>query len=85
MLEAQLLTKYFNRKCAVREVSFEIGPGDIVGYLGPNGAGESTTVKMIVGLIRPSSGRILYQGESIEKRMIEFKTHVGYVPEDALL
>jgi ABC-2 type transport system ATP-binding protein len=85
MLEAQRLTKYFSRKCAVREVSFKIAPNDIVGYLGPNGAGKSTTVKMLVGLLRPSSGRILFKGDPVEKQVIEFKAHVGYVPEEALL
>ncbi len=85
MLEAQRLTKYYNRKCAVQEVSFKIAPNDIVGYLGPNGAGKSTTVKMLVGLINPSSGQILFKGDPIEKQIIEFKAHLGYVPEEALL
>ncbi len=85
MLEAQRLTKYYNRKCAVQEVSFKIAPKDIVGYLGPNGAGKSTTVKMLVGLINPSSGSILFKGDPIKKQIIEFKAHLGYVPEDALL
>jgi ABC-2 type transport system ATP-binding protein len=85
MLEVQRLTKYYNRKCAVKEVSFKIAPNDIVGYLGPNGAGKSTTVKMIVGLIHPSGGQILFKGHPIEKQIIEFKTHLGYVPEEALL
>lgn len=85
MLEAQRLTKYYNRKCAVQEVSFKISPNDIVGYLGPNGAGKSTTVKMLVGLINPSSGSILFKGDPIKKQIIEFKAHLGYVPEDALL
>ncbi len=73
MLEAQRLTKYFNRKPVVREVSFLIRPRDIVGYLGPNGAGKSTTVKMLVGLIKPTKGEILFEGQPIEKQIIEFK------------
>lgn len=85
MLEAQRLTKYFNRKPVVKEVSFVIRPGEIVGYLGPNGAGKSTTVKMIVGLINPSAGQVLFEGRPIGKQVIEFKTRLGYVPEDALL
>ncbi|MBZ5498953.1 MAG: ABC transporter ATP-binding protein [Acidobacteriia bacterium] len=85
MLEAQRLTKYYNRKCVVREVSFKIHPNDIVGYLGPNGAGKSTTVKMIVGLLRSSNGQVLFKGHPIEKQIIEFKSHLGYVPEEALL
>jgi len=85
MLEARLLTKYFNRKPVVKEVSFRIRRSDIVGYLGPNGAGKSTTVKMLVGLLRPSSGEILFEGNPVEKQLVEYKTRLGYVPEEALL
>lgn len=85
MLEARLLTKNFNRKPVVRDVSFTIRRGDIVGYLGPNGAGKSTTVKMLVGLLRPSCGEILFEGHPVEERLIEYKTRLGYVPEEALL
>jgi len=85
MLEARLLTKYFNRKPVVKEVSFSIRRNDIVGYLGPNGAGKSTTVKMLVGLLRPSSGEILFEGTPVEKQLVEYKRRLGYVPEEALL
>jgi ABC-2 type transport system ATP-binding protein len=85
MLEARLLTKFFHRKPVVKEVSFSIRRNDIVGYLGPNGAGKSTTVKMLVGLLRPSSGEILFEGNPVEKQVIEYKTRLGYVPEEALL
>ncbi len=85
MLELQRLTKYFNHKPVVKDANFKIQPGEIVGYLGPNGAGKSTTVKMIVGLINPSAGRVLFEGHPIEKRLIEFKARLGYVPEDTLL
>jgi len=85
MLEARRLIKYYNRKPVVKEVSFKIHRNDIVGYLGPNGAGKSTTVKMLVGLLRPSSGEILFEGNPVEKQLIEYKTRLGYVPEEALL
>jgi ABC-2 type transport system ATP-binding protein len=85
MLEARGLTKYFHRQPVVKEVSFRIQRKDIVGYLGPNGAGKSTTVKMLVGLLRPSSGEILFEGNPVEKQLIEYKTRLGYVPEEALL
>jgi len=85
VLEAQRLTKYFNRRPVVKDVSFIIRPHEIVGYLGPNGAGKSTTVKMLVGLIKSSSGEILFEGNPIEKQIIEFKMRLGYVPEEALL
>jgi len=85
MLEARHLTKCFNRRPVVNEVSFTIRPHEIVGYLGPNGAGKSTTVKMLVGLIKASTGEIIFEGHPIEKQLIEFKMRLGYVPEEALL
>jgi ABC-2 type transport system ATP-binding protein len=85
MLEVRGLTKYFNRRPVVENVSFRIRPCDIVGYLGPNGAGKSTTVKMIVGLLNPSKGEILFRDRPVEKHLIEYKVHLGYVPEEALL
>lgn len=51
MLEARSLTKYYNHTPAVRDVSFTVKPGEILGYLGSNGAGKSTTVKMLTGLL----------------------------------
>ena len=57
MLEALHLTKSFIGPPAVDSVGFTIRPGEILGYLGPNGAGKSTTVKMLTGLLEPSSGR----------------------------
>jgi len=85
MLEAQRLTKYFNRKPVVKDVGFTIRPHEIVGYLGPNGAGKSTTVKMLVGLLKPSRGEVLFEGRPVEEQLILFKTRLGYVPEEALL
>ena len=85
MLEARSLCKNFNRRCVVQEISFRICPHDIVGYLGPNGAGKSTTVKMLVGLLHPSSGEIRFEDRPVNKHSIEFKARLGYVPEEALL
>jgi ABC-type multidrug transport system ATPase subunit len=58
MLEVRNLTKCYNNIPVVERVSFVIRPGEILGYLGPNGAGKSTTVKMLAGLIEPTSRRI---------------------------
>jgi ABC-2 type transport system ATP-binding protein len=85
MLEARSLTKYYNRMPAVREVSFTVRPGEILGYLGPNGAGKSTTVKMLTGLIDPSSGQIFYNGFSVYEDFTAFQRRIGYVPEEAHL
>ena len=85
MLEARSLTKYYNHTPAVRDVSFTIKPGEILGYLGSNGAGKSTTVKMLTGLIEPSDGRIFYQGRSVHDDFTAFQRRIGYVPEEAHL
>jgi ABC-2 type transport system ATP-binding protein len=56
MLEARSLTKSYSSIPALENVSFTTGPGEVLGYLGPNGSGKSTTVKIITGLLEPSSG-----------------------------
>src|ERR1051326_1480263 len=85
MLEARLLTKHYDHVTAVREVSFSIEPGEILGYLGANGAGKSTTIKMLTGLIEPSEGQILYKGRSIYEDLVAFQSRIGYVPEEGYL
>src|SRR5579864_9561787 len=85
MLEARSLTKFYNHVRAVHEVSFSIKPGEILGYLGHNGAGKSTTIRMLTGLIEPSEGQILYKGRSIYEDLPDFQRRLGYVPEEAYL
>jgi ABC-2 type transport system ATP-binding protein len=85
MLEARQLTKYYGAIAAVRDVSFQVAPGRILGYLGPNGSGKSTTVKMLTGLLPPTSGAVLLDGEPIADRLIGYKAMIGYVPEEAHL
>lgn len=85
MLETRALTKSFSGIPAVRNVSFTLEPGQVLGYLGPNGSGKSTTVKMIAGLMEPTSGEVLYCGRGIRNRLVEYKRTLGYVPEEAQL
>jgi ABC-2 type transport system ATP-binding protein len=82
MLEARQLAKYYHGTAAVKDVSFQISPGEILGYLGPNGAGKSTTVGILTGLIEPSSGTVLYNGVDISHDLVEYRRHIGYVPEE---
>jgi ABC-2 type transport system ATP-binding protein len=63
MIEAQSLTKRYGSKTAVDNISFTVQPGTVTGFLGPNGAGKSTTMRMIVGLDRPTSGRVTVNGK----------------------
>jgi ABC-2 type transport system ATP-binding protein len=67
----------------VDHVNFPISGGDIAGYLGSNGSGNSTTVKMLTGLVDGSSGRILHDGVDIRQDLDGFKRRLGYVPEEA--
>ena len=82
-LEVQGLTKRYRRVPVVNEVSFNVNAGEITGYLGPNGSGKSTTVKMLAGLVEPSSGQILLDGFDVRRDWIGFKRRLGYVPEEA--
>src|SRR5450432_1973742 len=82
MFEARLLTKRYSGIPVVDHVSFVIRPGEILGYLGPNGAGKSTTVKMLTGLLEPTSGRVLFHGQDIRRDLKGFQRRLGYVPEE---
>ena len=85
MLEIRGLTKYYRNIPVVSDVSFAIRPGEVTGYLGPNGSGKSTTVKIVTGLIEPSRGTVLLDGQDIRKDMMAFRRRLGYVPEEAIL
>lgn len=85
MLEVRSLTKYYGALPALRDASFTAKPGQILGYLGPNGSGKSTTVRMLVGLMEPTSGEVLWQGESIFGDMPAYRRRLGYVPEEPFL
>jgi len=82
MLEVRQLTKLYNGVPAVDRVSFSIKPGEILGYLGPNGAGKSTTVKMLIGLLEPTSGHIEFHGQEIRRDLKAYQRRIGYVPEE---
>lgn len=67
---------------AVDGLSLELREGEIFGFLGPNGAGKSTTIKMLVGIIPPTSGEILFNGSDIRKDPMAFKRTLAYVPDE---
>jgi ABC-2 type transport system ATP-binding protein len=83
MLEARHLTKYYSAIPAIRDVSFTLAPGTILGLLGPNGSGKSTTVSILTGLREPSAGQVWFNGIHVADRLVDYKARVGYVPEDA--
>ena len=82
MLDAKCLSKWFGAIRAVSDVTFSLAAGEVLGYLGPNGSGKTTTVGMLTGLIEPSGGAVLFQGADIADDPIEYRRHVGYVPEE---
>jgi ABC-2 type transport system ATP-binding protein len=85
MLQLENVCKSYRGIPAITNVSFHVNPGEVVGYLGPNGSGKSTTVKIITGLLQPNTGRVLFEGKNIREDLAQFRTVLGYVPEEAHL
>jgi ABC-2 type transport system ATP-binding protein len=76
------LTKVYGSQKALDSVSFTLNKGEIVGFIGSNGSGKSTTMKSICGLLTPDSGRILIEGKDVQGAGIEIKGKIGYLPEN---
>ncbi|MFW9912373.1 MAG: ABC transporter ATP-binding protein [Candidatus Thorarchaeota archaeon] len=85
MIEAIGLTKMFSEFTAVSELSFTVATGEIYGLLGPNGSGKSTTMRMLLGLLKPTAGTARIMGHDIEKEIVAAKRIMGYVPEEPVL
>jgi ABC-2 type transport system ATP-binding protein len=83
MIETSALTKRYGPLTAVDGVSFQVGPGQVLGFLGPNGAGKSTTMKMIAGFLAPTAGSAKVCGYGVEEQPLEAKRCLGYLPEGA--
>lgn len=82
MLELRRVTKVYGGIPVVQDISFSARPGEVTGYLGRNGSGKSTTMKMITGLIEQTRGEILFDARPIADDKIEFQRAMGYVPEE---
>jgi len=85
MIVTEGLTKQYGALTAIRDVSFEARPGEVLGLLGPNGSGKSTTVKILTGLLRPTGGRVALDGVDIFADLPKYKAQIGYVPEESHL
>jgi len=81
LIEAHNLSKRYGDKAAVNNVSFRVSGGEIFGFLGPNGAGKTTTIKMIVGLLQPSSGTVSVCGYDVQTQPVQAKASNGFVPD----
>jgi len=80
-IEVKNLTKKFGSFNAVNNISFKVKKGEIFGFLGPNGAGKSTTIRMLCGIIRPTSGEAIVSGFNIYKQSEEIKKNIGYMSQ----
>jgi ABC-2 type transport system ATP-binding protein len=83
MIKTEHLTKHYDTLAAVEDVSFEVGPGEVLGFLGPNGAGKTTTMRMIAGFVTPTAGRASICGHDVETQPLAAKAALGYLPEGA--
>ena len=83
MISVTNLVKDFGTRRAVDDVSFEAKAGDVLGFLGPNGAGKSTTMRMITGFIVPTSGTSVVNGHDVQKKPVDARRDIGYLPENA--
>jgi ABC-2 type transport system ATP-binding protein len=81
LIEARELIKRYGDKVAVDNVSFDVYAGEVFGFLGPNGAGKTTTIKMIVGLLQPTSGTVTVAGYDVQTQSRLAKAASGYVPD----
>lgn len=83
MLELKNVSKSYRSIPAVEDVSFVLKAGEVLGYLGPNGSGKSTTVKMVIGMIQPTKGKVFFCGRNIHDDLAGYRAQLGYVPEEA--
>lgn len=81
LIETHNLVKQYGKFVAVNNVSFEVRAGEVFGFLGPNGAGKTTTIKMIVGLLQPTSGTVKVAGYDSQSQGLLAKAASGYVPD----
>ncbi|HRK35303.1 MAG TPA: ATP-binding cassette domain-containing protein, partial [Candidatus Hydrogenedentes bacterium] len=85
MIRTVKLTKRFGDKVAVNSLDLEIGQGEFFCFLGPNGAGKTTTIKMLTGLLKPTSGTAELGGKDIQREPVSTKSIIGYIPDTPFL
>lgn len=82
LIETSNLTKFYGKARGIKDISFSINEGEVFGFIGPNGAGKSTTIRILLALIRPSSGEAKIAGLDCTKQSKEIKKILGYVPSE---
>jgi ABC-2 type transport system ATP-binding protein len=83
MITTKNLSKRYGEILAVNDITFTVSPGEVLGFLGANGAGKSTTMRMIAGFVAPTAGEISVCGYDIDRSAVQAKACVGYLPEGA--
>ncbi len=81
MIKVENLTKYYGKRLAVDNISFNVGKGEIVGFLGPNAAGKTTTMRILTGFLAPTRGDVSVAGYDVLSHSLEARQHIGYFPE----
>ncbi|MCP4502665.1 MAG: ABC transporter ATP-binding protein [Deltaproteobacteria bacterium] len=81
MIRAEHITRYYGSRCAVSDVSFEIGAHEVTGFLGKNGAGKSTMLKILSGVLQPSAGKLLIDDVDMLENPHQLRALVGYLPD----
>ncbi|MBI2850990.1 MAG: ATP-binding cassette domain-containing protein, partial [Chloroflexi bacterium] len=85
MIKVEHLTKYYGQRLAVDDISFEVNKGEIVGFLGPNAAGKTTTMRILTGFLAPTRGEAWVAGYSVLSQSLEARQHTGYFAESVPL
>lgn len=83
-IETKQLTKFYGKSRGISNISLKVEKGDIFGYLGPNGARKSTSIRCLLGMIHPSSGEACILGRQIGRQQTEILKHVGYMPSETM-
>ena len=85
MIQTEALTKRFGDKIAVSDLNLRVEAGEVMGFLGPNGSGKTTTIRLLMGLLRPSAGRATILGRDCATDAVSLKRDVGYLPDEPFL
>jgi ABC-2 type transport system ATP-binding protein len=85
MVRIEGITKRYGQRIAVSDLNLEVKKGEFFGYLGPNGSGKTTTIKAMIGLVRPDKGRVLIAGHDVAKEPIEVRKMIGFIPDTPFL
>ena len=84
-ISVQHVSKAFGKRRIVHDLSFEVKEGEVFGFLGPNGAGKTTTIRMMTGLVKPTSGRIRICGYDVQRDFRQAMRHMGSIVENPAL